>query len=47
MDLLSFLGIVNEDTQEDIDWLSNKIVNLRIFPDENDVMNKSVVRCRW
>jgi D-tyrosyl-tRNA(Tyr) deacylase len=40
---LVLLGIVNEDTQEDIDWLCNKIVNLRIFPDENDVMNKSLL----
>tara|TARA_R110000868_G_scaffold5985_8_gene34802 strand:+ start:34302 stop:34754 length:453 start_codon:yes stop_codon:yes gene_type:complete len=41
--LLIFLGIVNEDTQEDIKWLSNKIVNLRIFGDENDVMNLSLI----
>ena len=41
--LLIFLGIVNEDTQEDINWLSNKIVNLRIFGDENDVMNRSLI----
>lgn len=41
--LLILLGIVNEDTQEDIDWLSKKIVNLRVFPDENHVMNKSLL----
>lgn len=41
--LLVLLGIVNEDTQEDIDWLCNKIVNLRIFPDENGVMNTSLL----
>ena len=41
--LLILLGIINEDTQEDIDWLSNKIVNLRIFDDENGVMNKSLL----
>ncbi|MCB0399494.1 MAG: D-tyrosyl-tRNA(Tyr) deacylase [Winogradskyella sp.] len=40
--MLILLGIVDEDTQEDIDWLSNKIVNLRIFPDENGVMNTSL-----
>lgn len=40
--LLVFLGIVNGDTQEDINWLSNKIVNLRIFDDEKHVMNKSL-----
>lgn len=41
--VLVLLGIVNEDTQEDINWLSNKIVNLRIFEDENQVMNKSLL----
>lgn len=41
--LLVLLGIVNEDTQEDITWLSNKIVNLRVFGDENNVMNKSLL----
>ena len=41
--LLVLLGIEDEDTDEDIIWLSNKIVNLRIFNDENDVMNKSVL----
>ncbi|SFD11753.1 D-aminoacyl-tRNA deacylase [Algibacter pectinivorans] len=40
--LLILLGIVNEDTLEDITWLSNKIVNLRIFGDENEVMNRSL-----
>jgi len=42
--LLILLGIVNEDTQEDIKWLSNKIVNLRIFSDENNVMNESLLQ---
>lgn len=41
--LLVLLGIVDEDTQEDIDWLCNKIVNLRVFPDENGVMNTSLL----
>ena len=41
--LLILLGIVDEDTQEDITWLTNKIVNLRIFGDENNVMNKSLI----
>ena len=40
--LLVLLGIEDADTQEDIDWLTNKILNLRIFNDENDVMNLSV-----
>ena len=40
--LLILLGIVNEDTDEDIDWLTRKVVNLRIFNDENGVMNKSL-----
>ena len=40
--LLVFLGIEDADTAEDIEWLSNKIINLRIFNDENGVMNVSV-----
>jgi D-aminoacyl-tRNA deacylase len=41
--LLILLGIVEDDNQEDIKWLSNKIVNLRIFGDANDVMNLSLL----
>lgn len=41
--LLILLGIVNEDSQEDINWLSNKIANLRIFGDDNEVMNSSLI----
>ncbi|AUC16197.1 D-tyrosyl-tRNA(Tyr) deacylase [Tenacibaculum sp. SZ-18] len=41
--LLILLGIVSEDSREDIDWLSKKIANLRIFNDENNVMNKSLL----
>lgn len=41
--LLILLGIVNEDTQEDIQWLSRKITNLRIFEDEHGVMNRSLL----
>ena len=40
--LLVLVGIEDADTQEDINWLSQKITNLRIFGDENDVMNLSV-----
>jgi len=40
--LLVLLGIEDIDTMEDIRWLSSKIVNLRIFNDDNDVMNLSV-----
>lgn len=40
--LLILLGIVSDDTKEDIVWLCNKIANLRIFPDENEVMNRSL-----
>lgn len=40
--LLIFVGIEEADTKEDIEWLSSKIVNLRIFSDENEVMNLSV-----
>ena len=41
--LLLLLGIVNEDTQEDINWLIRKIANLRIFNDDNSVMNNSLI----
>ena len=41
--LMVLVGIVNEDDKTDIEWLSNKIVNMRIFEDEQGVMNKSVM----
>jgi D-aminoacyl-tRNA deacylase len=41
--LLILLGVINEDTQEDINWLSKKIVNLRIFGDDTGIMNKSLL----
>ena len=40
--LLVLVGIEDADTQEDMDWLAGKIVKMRIFGDENDVMNCSV-----
>jgi len=40
--LLVFIGIEDADTDEDIKWLSNKVVNLRIFDDENKIPNLSV-----
>jgi len=40
--LLVLVGIEDADTQEDIEWLSGKIIKMRIFGDENDVMNCSV-----
>jgi len=40
--LLVFIGIEDADDGADIEWLSNKIVNLRIFNDENGVMNISL-----
>jgi D-tyrosyl-tRNA(Tyr) deacylase len=40
--LLVFLGIEAEDTSEDIDWLASKIARLRIFPDKDDTMNRSL-----
>lgn len=40
---LILLGIEAEDTQEDINWLARKIINLRVFSDENDAMNKSIL----
>lgn len=40
--LLVLVGIESDDNQEDIHWLTSKIINLRIFPDENKIMNFSV-----
>jgi len=41
--LLILLGITAQDNQEDIQWLANKIVNLRIFNDKSGTMNNSVI----
>ena len=41
--LVVLLGIEDADSEEDIKWLSNKIVNLRIFNDEDGVMNRSLI----
>lgn len=41
--LMVLLGIEDADTEEDIVWLSNKIVNLRIFNDGQGIMNKSLI----
>jgi D-aminoacyl-tRNA deacylase len=41
--LLVLLAVEENDRDEDIEWLSGKIVRLRIFPDENGVMNRSVL----
>lgn len=41
--LVVFVGFTEGDTMEEISYLAKKIVNLRIFPDENDVMNKSIL----
>ena len=40
---LILLGICNEDSSEDVEWLVKKIANLRVFGDENDVMNRSIL----
>lgn len=40
--LLILVGFEDSDNQEDIDWLSSKIANLRIFGDENGIMNLSL-----
>lgn len=41
--LLVFLGVEPDDTFKEVEWLSNKIINMRIFSDENGLMNKSVL----
>ena len=40
---LILLGVCDEDSMEDVDWLVKKIANLRVFGDENDVMNRSII----
>lgn len=40
---LILLGICEEDTMEDVDWLVKKVVGLRVFNDENHVMNRSIM----
>lgn len=40
---LILLGIGEEDTEDDIEWLVKKVVNLRVFDDEQGVMNKSIL----
>ena len=41
--LMLLVGINVEDTSKDVDWMVNKVLNLRIFDDENGVMNKSIL----
>lgn len=43
--MLVLLGVEEADGTEDVDWLCPKVANLRIFPDENGVMNKSLLEC--
>ena len=40
---LILLGICEEDTSEDVDWLVHKVIGLRVFDDENHVMNRSIM----
>ncbi len=40
---LILLGVCEEDSMEDVEWLVKKIANLRVFGDENDVMNRSIL----
>lgn len=40
---LILLGVCNEDTKEDVEWLVRKVINLRVFDDENGVMNRSII----
>ena len=41
--LLILIGICDDDEKDDVDWLVKKIANLRVFGDENDVMNRSIL----
>ena len=40
---LLLLGVEERDTQEDVDWLANKLANLRVFDDDEGVMNRSIL----
>ena len=40
---LILLGVCDEDTQEDVDWLVKKVAGLRVFDDDNHVMNRSIL----
>ena len=40
--LMVLVGVVEGDTEDDVDWLAQKTVNMRIFDDDNGVMNRSV-----
>ena len=40
---LILIGICNDDTIEDVEWLVNKIANLRVFDDDEGVMNRSII----
>ena len=40
---LILIGVCEEDTMEDVDWLVRKVIGLRVFEDENGVMNKSIM----
>lgn len=40
---LVLLGVCEEDGQEDVDWLVKKVIGLRVFDDENGVMNRSIM----
>ncbi len=42
---LILLGVCAEDTEEDVAWLVKKTANLRVFDDENGVMNRSILDC--
>jgi D-tyrosyl-tRNA(Tyr) deacylase len=41
--LLVLAGVASDDTQDDLEWLARKLIDLRIFNDDNGVMNRSVV----
>ena len=43
---LILLGVCEEDNEEDVDWLVKKVAGLRVFDDENGVMNRSIIDIR-
>lgn len=43
--LLLLVGFEDADTRQDLEWMANKLINLRIFSDETGVMNRSILDC--
>ncbi|NUQ80936.1 MAG: D-tyrosyl-tRNA(Tyr) deacylase [Bacteroidetes bacterium] len=43
--MMVLLGILDSDTEADADWMASKLISMRVFPDDHDKMNRSVLDC--